>query len=126
MLEVISGLVLFTASLVDPIYTPSITSSPTTQEVTHCGVYIDSKLKVESPVDSQKRCNIDLTSVFPSGVHSLKATYINYDSSNIRVESKGFSNILLVYRVNISKTTWWFMGEQIVCVSGVCVKKIPQ
>jgi hypothetical protein len=103
-----------------------ITSDITPQDVTHCGIYIDSKFKTEISVDLEKRCNIDLPQIFPQGVHSIKATYINYDANNIRTESKDFSNIILVYRVNLSNTTWWFSGDQIICVLGMCEKTIPK
>ncbi len=68
---------------------PFVVSDPTTQAVTHCGMTIDTAAKVDSPVETVtggKRCKYDLA-LISAGAHTIKATYVNIDSTWGRSES---------------------------------------
>lgn len=68
---------------------PFVVSDSTTQIVTHCGVVLDTAVKVDVPVVTDltgKLCKYDLTAV-SSGVHTLKVTFVNIDPIWGRSES---------------------------------------
>lgn len=62
--------------------TPFVTSDPTAQKVTHCGILLDTGAKIEVPVvtvtPTTAKCSYDVGSV-SIGTHTIKATFINVD-----------------------------------------------
>ena len=68
---------------------PFIVSDPSTQAVTHCAYVIDANAQVDVAVEAVtggKRCKIDIGSSL-SGVHTLKAKFVNVDPVWGRSES---------------------------------------
>lgn len=69
---------------------PFVTSDPTTQKVTHCGILLNSGAKIEIPVTSASAttaiCKYDIGTV-AVGTHTIKATFINIDPVWGRSES---------------------------------------
>ena len=69
---------------------PFLISDPTTQDVSHFGIYIDNMPATEYQVainDSGGRyVKYDLAN-FPSGLHTITATFINYSVIDGRQES---------------------------------------
>jgi hypothetical protein len=69
---------------------PFVTSDPTTQKVTHCGILLDSGAKLEIPVTSASAttaiCKYDVGNV-TIGTHTIKATFINVDPTWGKTES---------------------------------------
>lgn len=60
---------------------PFVSSDPTAQAVTHCGIVMDAAAKVVVPVFTDatgKYCKFDIASV-AVGSHTVKATFINQD-----------------------------------------------
>jgi hypothetical protein len=72
------------------IASPFVTSDPTTQKVTHCGILLDSGAKVDVPVTTTNAtsavCKYDI-SLVTVGPHTIKATFVNIDPIWGRSES---------------------------------------
>ena len=74
---------------VNALAAPFVVSDPTTQIVTHCGLYLDAASPVDVPVvktATGANCKFDINSV-STGVHTVKATFINIDPTWGRSES---------------------------------------
>lgn len=57
---------------------PFLTTDPTTQEVTHCGIFVDALPKTEIAVTTSgtgKICKYDLANI-SGGSHTISATFI--------------------------------------------------
>jgi hypothetical protein len=65
---------------------PFIVSDDTAQDVTHCGVFIDSDPKIDIPVTDTKSCKYDINYV-SVGAHTIKFTYVKIDPIWGRSES---------------------------------------
>ena len=85
--------VLLVAALLLPslaLAAPFVTSDPTTQKVTHCGILLDSGTKVDVPVATVSTtsaiCKYDIGAV-NVGPHVIKATFVNIDPVWGRSES---------------------------------------
>ena len=72
------------------IAAPFVTSDPTAQKVTHCGILLDSGVKVDVPVTTVNAtnaiCKYDIGTV-SIGLHTIKATFVNIDPVWGRSES---------------------------------------
>lgn len=72
------------------VASPFVVSDPTTQTVTHCGILLDSGVKVDIPVTTVNAtsaiCKYDIGGV-SVGPHAIKATFINIDPVWGRSES---------------------------------------
>jgi hypothetical protein len=84
----LAALLLLVPTLV--LATPFVTSDPTTQIVTHCGVLLDSGAKVDIPVTTvnvtSAICKYDIGTV-SVGPHTIKVTFVNIDPVWGRSES---------------------------------------